>query len=113
MHYKEPVKIEKSQANLFFFSENPEDVANACLSTVLFEDDWEWGLKRLSGIAFNPREVSSLRLLAVTCMGHLVRENKTVDVDVVENLLRLLSSDPVVAGVTSDALDDLVIFRRR
>ena len=112
MHYKEPVKIEKSQANLLFFSENPEDVANACLSTALFGDDWEWVLRRLSGIAFNPREEAPLRLLAVTCMGHLVRGKKMVDVDAVENLLQRLSSDTVVAGVASDALDDLMIFRR-
>ncbi|SCU75417.1 conserved hypothetical protein [Cupriavidus necator] len=110
MRYRDPVRIPKAEIDHMLASRVPEAMADACLSIAYFEDDWEWVLTRLSGVAFDLNHPVSLRNLAVTCVGHLVRINHAVDVAMVEQLLSRLAGDTAVAGAASDALDDLHMF---
>lgn len=110
MQYRDPVEIPKADIDRMLESSVPEATADACLSIAYFEVDWEWALTRLSGVAFDLDHPDSLRNLAVTCIGHLVRRNRAVDVAMAEQLLLRLAADRTVAGAASDALDDLHIF---
>lgn len=110
MQYREPVKMPKAAIDHMLESSIPEAAAAACLSIGYFEDDWEWVLARLSGVALDLNHPVALRNLAVTCVGHLVRRNHGVDIARVEQLLLRLAADKAVAGAASDALDDLHMF---
>lgn len=110
LQYRDPVRIPKADIDHMLESSVPQATADACLSIAYFEDDWGWALTRLSGVAFDLDHPVSLRNLAVTCIGHLVRRNHAVDVAMAEELLLRLAVDRAVAGAASDALDDLHMF---
>lgn len=110
IQHRDPVEIPKADIDRMLESSVPEATVDACLSIAYFEVDWEWALTRLSGVAFDLDRPDPLRNLAVTCIGHLVRRNRTVDVAMAEQLLLRLAADRAVAGAASDALDDLHMF---
>lgn len=110
MQYRDPVEIPKADIDRMLESSVPEAAVDACLSIAYFEVDWEWALTRLSGVVFDLDRPDPLRNLAVTCIGHLVRRNRTVDVAMAERLFLRLAADRAVAGTASDALDDLHMF---
>ncbi|MDT6962376.1 hypothetical protein QTN24_12785 [Cupriavidus sp. SZY C1] len=113
MKYQDIMELPKSQVDLALGSNLPETVANACLSIAHFEKDWKWVLERLCGVANDVSQLSSLRNLAVTCIGHVVRTNPTANTDIMRHILEQFANDPKISGAASDALDDLKIFGGR
>jgi hypothetical protein len=53
-----------------------------------------------------------MRGLAATCLGHVARIHKRLDLDLVLGALVPLKSDPVIGGYVRDALDDIKFFLR-
>ncbi|HRW18040.1 MAG TPA: hypothetical protein P5181_04245 [Dermatophilaceae bacterium] len=72
--------------------EHPGEVEELCLS--LLDDD----------------DRPTLRAVALTCLGHVARINRSLDLDRVVPRLRALADDPVVGGRAQDALSDIEIF---
>jgi hypothetical protein len=103
MRYQSPVRVPKVEIDQVLASGTPEAVADACLSIAYFEDDWEWVLKRLTAVACDLSRPDSLRNLAVTCVGHLVRRTHSVDVAMAKEFLLSLAHDQAVASAVSDA----------
>jgi hypothetical protein len=53
---------------------------------------------------------SEVARLAVTCLGHVARIHRTLDLDRVLPVLETLRKDPEIAASMGDALDDIEMY---
>ncbi|GAA2816319.1 hypothetical protein [Crossiella cryophila] len=80
---------------------------DALLSLTYYEPDRVW-LERLLVERLDPG-YGQVRMLAVTCLGHVGRLHREISPEVVE-VLRGLLGDPELGGVAEDALGDIEMF---
>jgi hypothetical protein len=51
-----------------------------------------------------------VRGIAATCVAHVVRRRRALDMSAIVPLLEKLKSDPATSGKAQDALDDIEVF---
>jgi hypothetical protein len=104
--YHEPQPITREEAEFAFVSGNPEEIASALLSVAFYASDWRWVQDTCLGFARN--DIASVRQIAVTCLGHVARIHRKLDLEKVLPVLYELSHDPELQ--VGDALDDIQMF---
>lgn len=112
MNYENPAPISLMLAEVLLNSENQADATRACVSLAMYEPDVERVAKLLCDVAADVRREVSLRRLAITCFGHLVRRSPNMDLTAVCRTLQSLASEEALLGAIEDAMDDLKIFSR-
>src|SRR4051812_11684801 len=110
MRYHNPRPIERSEAVAALASSKSQVVTDALIRLALHDADWPWVQARCLEALDNP-EVA-VRRTAATCLGHLARIHRQLDLIVVLPALRRLQGDPDAAGTAEDALDDILTFVR-
>lgn len=110
MNYENPIPISLKQAEIILNSDNQVDVARACVSLAIYEPDVERVVQVLCDIAGDVHRDVSLRALAITCFGHLVRRAPGVDLTAICGTLQSLMSEAALFGAIEDAMDDIEIF---
>lgn len=108
MRHDEPQPMQKSEAQAAFASQDREQRALALLACALHEPDWRWVQAWCLRFTEDPDVV--LRGLAVTCLGHLARIHRELDLELVMPVLERLRADPQLSGRVEDALDDISTF---
>lgn len=84
------------------------DVSDALLSATYYDPDWRWVQERcLEFLDHNDRGV---RALSATCLGHLARIHKKLDLELVLPHLAALKNDPQIGSFVQDALDDIKFY---
>ena len=111
MKYEDVEPISRQEALSAFSSGSPEAIADALIRAVLHDPDWRWTQDIC--IKYANHEDQSIRLLAVTCFGHLARIHRKLDLDRVLPILEGLSKDEKTAGRVEDAIDDIRLFVSR
>jgi hypothetical protein len=104
--YQEPQPITREEAEAAFASGQPERIAHALVAVALHESDWRWVQERC--LVFARDDVATVRQVAVTCLGHVARIHRRLDLERVLPALDELSRDPEVQ--VGDALDDVRMF---
>lgn len=84
------------------------EVIEALLSAALHDPDWRW--VQAHCLRFARHEDPGVRGVAATCLGHLARLHRQLDLDAVVPVLEALRRDPQVVGPAEDALDDIETF---
>jgi hypothetical protein len=106
LKYREPHPVSREAAEAAFDSENPEQIAEALVNVAFHDTDWRWAQERCLG--FLRDDVAAVRQIAVTCLGHLARIHRRLDLERVLPALDEVSHDPAVQ--VEDALDDIHMF---
>jgi hypothetical protein len=108
--YEEPQPISREEAELALGSGNASRICSALVSIALHEPDWAWAQDRCLQFMGSPDP--EVRGLAVTCIGHIARIHRMLDLPVVEAALKAGLSDPDIQGRVEDAIDDIETFMR-
>ncbi|HVS20303.1 MAG TPA: hypothetical protein VHD88_00570 [Pyrinomonadaceae bacterium] len=112
MKYEQVKPIDKTRAKKLLASGDREAICRTLVSVAMFESDRRWAQGQC--LKFARHDVSFVRGVAATCLGHLARIHGAIDEDeVVPVVLGLLrDSDPDTRGKAQDALSDFSTFLR-
>lgn len=110
MKYREVVKRDRAEIELLLLSTDPTDILDALLSAAYYNPDWRWVQERC--LEFLDHKECSIRGLSATCLGHLARIHKQLDLEVVLPRLAKLKDDPEIGASVQDALDDIRFYLR-
>ena len=108
MIYREPQPIDRRDAEHIFASGDANQIASTLVDVTFHDPDWRWVQNICLGFAHADAPV--VRQAAVTCLGHVARIHRTLDLETVLPVLDELAADPAVT--TEDALDDIRMFIR-
>ncbi len=85
------------------------DRIHEALVDVAFTDsDWRWVQARCLECLEHPSW--TVRAIAATCIGHIARIHRAIDLELVKSSLARAAEDPRVADYVTGALDDIVQF---
>jgi hypothetical protein len=83
-------------------------ITDELLGLTNHDPDWRWVQEQSLALLDHPDQ--DVRGLAVTCLGHLARIHRALDLDRVIPALRQRSADPAIAERIEDTMDDIETF---
>src|SRR5215208_2882199 len=89
--YEEPQPISRDEACSVLATNKPENICSALVSIALHDPDWQWAQERCLEFARYPD--ARVRQVAATCIGHVVRIRRTLDLETVTPVLHQLFND--------------------
>jgi hypothetical protein len=104
--YREPHPITRKEAEAAFASADSEEITLALVSVAFHDPDWRWVQDQC--LHFAQHDVANVRQVAATCLGHVARIHRQLDLEKVLPVLQELSHDPEIQ--VEDALDDIQMF---
>lgn len=110
MKYDDSRPIGRSEAETMFNSENPDAICEALIRVALHDPDPLWS--QMVVLRFVAHDDSEVRGLAATCLGHIARIHRRMDLGIVVPILSKLAEDPLVGGRAEDALDDIRTYMK-
>lgn len=108
MMYEELGPISRADAERELASGVRDRVCRALLRVALFHEDRSWIEKTL--LRYLDDDDPWTRGVAATCVGHLARIHRTVDLTLLLPRLKSLLADPQAGAKARDALDDIRMF---
>jgi len=108
MHYEEVLPITRDEAESVFATTDPVKVCNALVRITYHDPDWRWVQERC--LHFARHSDPDICGCAATCLGHLARVHRVLDVEKVIPVIEELLIHPELAGIAEDALDDIKMF---
>lgn len=108
MRFQEVTPISREQALIAFASNEVEAICDALIRITYHDPDWHWVQEQC--IRFTEFPDVEVRGLAVTCLGHLARIHRRLNLKEVLPVLESLLNDADVAPRVADTLDDIKMF---
>ncbi len=108
MRYHNVTPISREQALTAFASNKVETICDALIRITYHDPDWRSVQEQCVRLAEFPDV--DVRGLAATCLGHLARIHRRLNIEEVLPMLQSLRNDPDVAPRVLDALDDIRMF---
>ena len=108
MIYEDLLPISRKEAEGAFRSSDIETITVALLRLVLHDPDAAWLQNTVLNFIEHPEPM--IRGCAATCLGHIARIHKTIDVERSILALTKLLEDPTCSGKAEDAIEDIQMF---
>lgn len=108
MQFQEVTPISREQALTAFASNKVEAICDALIRITYHDPDWRWVQEQCVSFAEFPDV--DVRGLAVTCLGHLARIHRRLNLKEVLPMLKSLLNNPDIAPRVADTLDDIKMF---
>jgi hypothetical protein len=108
MRYEELGPISRAEAAVELASGVRERVCPTLVRLALFDADRVWVEGTLA--KFLQSDDAWTRGVAATCVGHVARIHRAVDLARLSPLLLRLLDDPATAGKAQDAFDDIAVY---
>lgn len=108
MRYQKLPPIGREEAELILNGNQEECIRNALVRIALHEQDWRWVQGHCLRLLNSPNKET--QAIAITCLGHIARIHRVIDLNIVVPLLKSLVRDSYFGGRASDALDDIAIY---
>jgi hypothetical protein len=108
LRYVEVEPITRQEAEVAFSSAVSGEIRSALIRLVYHDPDWRWLQEKC--IEMSKASDSEVAGLAVTCLGHLARIHRTLDLERVLPILKKLLGNPKISGRVEDALDDIETY---
>ena len=108
LRYQEPSPLSRTEAERRLRSDDPAVVCPGLVDVAFYEPDWRWVQEHCLRLADSVDP--NVRGIAATCLGHLARIHRTLDLERALPVLRRLQHDKAVQGQADEALDDIGIF---
>jgi hypothetical protein len=112
MLYQSVQPISRSEAERIFAGNDEHEICNALVGVAFYDSDWKWVQDQCLRFLDTPDIAIGIRSLAATCLGHLARIHKTIDLNKVIPVLESLLNEPNM-GTAGDALDDIEMFVKK
>ena len=111
MRYHEIFPLSRSELEKLLDSGNETAMIDALLSAAYYDPDWQW--VESVCLRFLSHSDRGVRSNAVTCLGHIARIHKALDVEVVLPKLNSLKiDDPSIGHLVDDAIEGIRFFLR-
>lgn len=110
MKYHEIFPMGRPELEALMESGNENAIVEALLSAAYFDPDWRW--VQGTCLRFLDHTDAGVRANAATCLGHIARIHKNLDLDVVLPKLSSLKGDVATRPWIEDALEDIHFFLR-
>jgi hypothetical protein len=110
MKYHEIFPMARPELEVLLESGNESEIIEALLSAAYHDPDWRW----VQGVCLRFLDHSdvAVRSNAATCLGHIARIHKTLDLELVLPKLLPLKGDAAIRPWVEDALEDIRFFVR-
>src|SRR5438093_8813262 len=110
LRYEEPHPISRDEALSAFATNQPEVICSTLVAIALHDSDRRWAQDKCFELARHPD--AAVRQIAATCIGHVARIHRRLDLDAVTPVLNQLVSDTevYVKGCAEDAMHDIQTF---
>ena len=106
--YQEVVQRDREELEILLRSGDEQNLQNALLSAAFYDPEWKWVQSQC--LAFTRHSDHSVRRVAATCLGHIARIHRQLDLDLVLQRLAEMKADPLVSAGVDDALDDIRFY---
>lgn len=83
-------------------------VQEALVGLALHDEDGTWVQDQCLALKDHPSW--QVRATAMTCLGHIARIHRSIDIDRVLPVLRSAMNDPRIAGYAEQAIEDIEIY---
>jgi hypothetical protein len=110
VEYHEIFPMEREDLERLLDSGNEKFIIDALLSAAFYDPDWKW--IQTTCLRFLDHPEKSVRWNAATCLGHIARIHRQLDIEIVLPRLMALKADPSIAANVEDALDDIKWYLR-
>ncbi|MEL6150147.1 MAG: hypothetical protein AAFU54_24010 [Chloroflexota bacterium] len=91
-------------------SEDEVDVQEALVRLTFHSVDREWIESECIRLLDDPAISVGTKQLAITCIGHLARIHRTLNIETVIPVLMKVATNSALAGYVDNALDDIELF---
>jgi hypothetical protein len=110
MEYHEIFRMDRGDLEKLLESGNESAIVEALLSAAYYDPDWRW----VQGLClrFLDHGDRNVRWNAATCLGHIARIHRNLDLELVLPKLIALKADPSIASSVEDGLGDIHFFLR-
>jgi hypothetical protein len=108
MEYREVLQRDRAEIESLLLSSESIRVKDALLSAAYYDSDWRWAQNQC--LVFLSHDDYGIRSLAATCLGHIARVHRKLDLELVLPRLVELKNDPLIGSSVQDALDDIKFF---
>lgn len=102
------MRMSREEVERAFEQGDPDVLSRVLISVAFHEPDGAWAEARCLAALDHPSPV--VRGLAATCLGHVARIHKRLDLPRAKARLEALKADPYVGGRAADALADIERF---
>jgi hypothetical protein len=106
--YRAVVERDREELEILLRSRDQQDVQDALLSAAYYDPDWKWVQANCITLSHHP--VHQVRQIAATCLSHLARIHRQLDLELVLQRLAELKDDPQAKASAEDALDDIRFY---
>lgn len=106
--FNNPLPLTRSEAEEMLSSGGVDSTVSALLSLAYHDTDWRWVQSKC--IEFTRHRQRDIQRIALICLGHIARINRTIDKDQVLPVVRGFLTDPDLSGAAQDVLDDIETF---
>jgi hypothetical protein len=100
--------LSKDAALERFRSNDVEAICSGLVALAFHEEDWRWVQNKC--LEFLADDRSEVRGIAATCLGHIARIHRKLDIEPVMAALKIYQNDSEVGGRIADVLDDINTF---
>lgn len=108
MEYQAVVERDRGEIEILLRSNDRQNIQAALLSAAYYDPEWRWVQSQC--LAFTRSSDHNVRWVAATCLGHLARIHRQLDLELVLNRLVEMRADPLVKAGVEDALEDIRFF---
>jgi hypothetical protein len=108
MEYREPSPVERKLAERLLYSDDPDRIRETLVALAFYEPDWQWVQEEC--LRLTNHENWSIRAVAATCLGHLARVHRRLDLNRVLPRLEELKAEASTAGYAADAMSDIEMY---
>jgi len=110
MGYYEIFPIDRRELEKLLESGNENAIVEALLSAAYYDPDWRWVQGQC--LRFLDHADRNVRWNAATCLGHVARIHRNLDLELVLPRLLVLKGDASIAPSVEEALADIRFFLR-
>lgn len=108
MLYQSMQPISREEAEAIFNSNDQDKIGETLVRVVYHDPDWRWVQSQC--IRFTHEGDIDNHKTAITCLGHIARLHRAIDLDIVLPLLDELKQNADLAGIVEDAVADIRRF---
>lgn len=105
VEYHEIFPMDRAGIERLLESGNEKAIIDALLSAAFYERDWQWVQETC--LRFLDHPAKWVRWNAATCLGHIARIHKKLDLEIVLPKLLAAKNDIEIASNVDDTLDDI------
>ena len=102
------MQVSRDEVARAFEAGDPDTLSRVLIGLAFHEPDWRWAQDRCLEALGHQSPV--VRGLAATCLGHVARIHKRLELERVRPRLLALQDDPYAGGRARDALADIARF---